>query len=50
MMRDPVVKAVVMKMCELGIAYDMNTDAAWDPSHRVLPMEYAQLAQELLSF
>jgi hypothetical protein len=43
---DPVVKAVVLKMCALGIAYDMNTDAAWDSSHEAA---HAQLAQELLA-
>lgn len=43
---DPVVKAVVLKMCALGIAYDMNTDAAWDSSNEAA---HAQLAQELLA-
>jgi hypothetical protein len=43
---DPVVKAVVMKMCALGIAYDMNTDAAWDSYKEGA---HAQLAQELLA-
>jgi len=42
---DPVLKAVVMKMCALGIAYDMRTDAASDESHE---QANAQLAHELL--
>jgi hypothetical protein len=41
---DPVVRAVLMYLCDLGIVWNINTDAGVE----VLEQSHVQLAQELL--